>query len=115
MSTAVGHNIGLDANRPIDPRTGAIEPQVADPRIHAATGAHWVRLNFVLGPWSGTTATLDRLARELTQSRSELDGLAREAAAIRSELARTRRRNLVVAIRIVALVARARPACWPFC
>lgn len=45
--------IGLNANRPIDPKTGRIEPQVADPEIIASTGAGWVRLNFVLGPWSG--------------------------------------------------------------
>jgi hypothetical protein len=45
--------IGLDANRPIDPKTGRIELQVADPDILASTGTGWVRLNFVLGPWSG--------------------------------------------------------------
>jgi hypothetical protein len=43
----------LDANRPIDPRSGQIEPQVANPEIVSSTGAGWVRLNFVLGPWSG--------------------------------------------------------------
>ena len=46
------HKIGIDANRPIDPKTGEIQPQVADPDIIASTGTHWVRLNFVLGPWS---------------------------------------------------------------
>jgi hypothetical protein len=43
---------GLDANRPIDPKTGRIEPQVADPDVVASTSAGWVRLNFVLKPWS---------------------------------------------------------------
>lgn len=46
------HKTGLDANRPVDPGTGRIEPQVADPDIVAATSAGWVRLNFILGPWS---------------------------------------------------------------
>jgi hypothetical protein len=44
--------IGLDANRPIDPRTGRIEAQVADPKVVASTGTGWIRLNFVLGPWT---------------------------------------------------------------
>lgn len=49
----VAEKLGIDANRPIDPRTGAIADQVADPRVIADTGAGWVRLNFVLGqPWS---------------------------------------------------------------
>jgi hypothetical protein len=48
----VSHRIGLDANRPIDPRTGRIQPQVADPDVIASSGAGWVRLNCVLGPWS---------------------------------------------------------------
>ena len=50
----VADKLGIDANRPIDLRTGAIADQVADPRVIADTGAGWVRLNFVLGePWSG--------------------------------------------------------------
>lgn len=53
----VRDRIGLDANRPINPKTGEIEPQVADPDIIADTGAGWVRLNFILGPWS---SPLDR-------------------------------------------------------
>jgi hypothetical protein len=50
------HKIGLDANRPIipdGPNQGALAPTVADPEVIASTGAAWVRLNFVLGPWSG--------------------------------------------------------------
>lgn len=49
---SANHKIGIDANRPIDPKTGEIQSQVADPDIIASTGTHWVRLNFVLGPWS---------------------------------------------------------------
>lgn len=44
--------IGIDANRPIDPRTGRIAPQGADPDLIASTGTGWVRLNFVLKPWT---------------------------------------------------------------
>ena len=44
--------LGIDANRPIDPQSGALAPQVADPAILADTGAGWVRLNFVIAPWS---------------------------------------------------------------
>jgi hypothetical protein len=49
------HKIGLDANRPIildGPNQGALSPTVADPEVIASTGAAWVRLNLVLGPWS---------------------------------------------------------------
>jgi hypothetical protein len=49
------HKLGLDANRPIildGPQQGALAPTVADPQVIASTGAAWVRLNFVLGPWS---------------------------------------------------------------
>jgi hypothetical protein len=49
---SANYKIGIDANRPIDPRTGRIQPQVADPGVIASTGTGWVRLNFVLGPWS---------------------------------------------------------------
>ena len=46
--------VGVDVNLPIR-RNGALAEQVADPRIIARTGAGWVRLNFVLGPWSAVT------------------------------------------------------------
>ena len=52
-SLLAGSKIGLDANRPIDPCTGALSPQVRDLDFFADTGAGWIRLNFVLGPWSG--------------------------------------------------------------
>ena len=51
----VSHKIGIDANRPIvmrGPDQGAPAPTVTDPDIIAGTGAGWVCLNFVLGPWS---------------------------------------------------------------
>jgi len=51
-SLLVGSKIGLDANRPIDPCTGLLNPQVRDLDLFAETGAGWIRLNFVLGPWS---------------------------------------------------------------
>jgi len=44
--------IGLDVNRPIDAATGSISPTVSDSRYPAWVGAKWVRVNFVLGPWS---------------------------------------------------------------
>ena len=44
--------VGIDANRPITPTTGDIEGPSASPHILASTGARWVRLNFILGPWS---------------------------------------------------------------
>ena len=51
------HKIGLDANRPIvtepGPRQGALSDTVADPQAIGDSGAAWVRINFVLGPWSG--------------------------------------------------------------
>jgi hypothetical protein len=55
------HKFGVDANRPIvvdvGPRLGAPSDTVADPGAIAETGAAWVRLNFVLGPWSGPRDT----------------------------------------------------------
>lgn len=47
--------IGLDSNRPVilaPPLAGAPAPTVADPQIITGTGAAWVRLNFVLAPWT---------------------------------------------------------------
>lgn len=46
--------LGIDANRPIvvdPPFQGALSPTVANPDIIGITGAGWVRINFVLGPW----------------------------------------------------------------
>ena len=58
--TRLGQRIGIDANLPIiteGPRGVDLAPQVARPEIIGDTGAGWVRLNFVLGPWSGPTDT----------------------------------------------------------
>ncbi|MCW5848713.1 MAG: hypothetical protein KIT87_01255 [Anaerolineae bacterium] len=47
--------IGLDSNRPVildPPLAGAPAPTVADPQVITGTGAAWVRLNFVLAPWT---------------------------------------------------------------
>ena len=49
----VRQKLGIDANRPIDPSSGIIEPQVVDPAVIAASGVGWVRLNFVMRPWRG--------------------------------------------------------------
>lgn len=43
--------IGLDCNQPIDPATGAIQPN-ATYAVVGTTCTPWVRLNFILGPWS---------------------------------------------------------------
>ncbi len=45
--------LGLDANAPIDPASGAVAPQVTHPGLVADTGVGWVRTNFILGQqWS---------------------------------------------------------------
>ena len=46
-----GEKIGIEANLPIDRTTGALNLQIRNSRVIADTGAGWVRLNFVLGPW----------------------------------------------------------------
>ena len=46
--------IGIDANLPLvtdGPDQGSLSPTVADSSVIADTGAGWVRINFVLGPW----------------------------------------------------------------
>ena len=56
----VGQRIGIDANLPLiteGAARGELAPQVAKPEIIGDTGAGWVRLNFVLGPWSGPNDT----------------------------------------------------------
>lgn len=53
------HKFGVDANRPIviEPgmRLGGLADTVADPDAIAESGAAWVRINFVLGPWLSPT------------------------------------------------------------
>lgn len=43
--------VGLNSNQPIDTNTGAILYN-SDPNLMADTGAEYVRLNFILGPWT---------------------------------------------------------------
>lgn len=43
--------IGIDCNQPIDNSTGAIYPS-ATAAVVATTCTQWVRVNFILGPWS---------------------------------------------------------------
>src|SRR5437016_5024981 len=43
--------IGIDCNQPIDNTSGAIYSN-ATANIVATTCTQWVRLNFILGPWS---------------------------------------------------------------
>ncbi len=43
--------IGIDCNQPIDNTTGAIYPS-ATTAVVATTCTPWVRVNFILGPWS---------------------------------------------------------------
>ena len=47
-----GEKIGIEANLPVDRATGALNLQIRNSRVIADTGAGWVRLNLVLGPWS---------------------------------------------------------------
>jgi len=46
--------IGIDANVPLN-ADGSISPRVKNPSIIADTGANWVRVNFILGPWTSPT------------------------------------------------------------
>jgi hypothetical protein len=43
--------LGIDPLHPIDITHGGLSPISSAPEVVAATGAEWVRLNFVLGPW----------------------------------------------------------------
>ncbi|MEZ4866960.1 MAG: NBR1-Ig-like domain-containing protein [Caldilineaceae bacterium] len=68
--------IGIDANAPVHPQSGTLADQVGDPRIIAATGVGWVRLNFVRGPWGGPTdATLHNGQSWAQAYRQIVDGL----------------------------------------
>jgi hypothetical protein len=48
------NEIGIDIGQPINPSTGAIN-QGTDTAIVGATCTPWVRVNFILGPWSSPT------------------------------------------------------------
>ena len=60
--------VGIDLNRPIDPGSGAIVGPVSAPTLVAETGAQWVRLNFVRGPWSSPTDPTRRQGRSWLES-----------------------------------------------
>ncbi|MBV7327155.1 peptidoglycan DD-metalloendopeptidase family protein [Chloroflexi bacterium TSY] len=44
--------LGIDANESINPATGAISARLDNRHLFAETGVGWVRLNFIIGPWS---------------------------------------------------------------
>jgi hypothetical protein len=74
----MGDSVGLEANRPLAD-DGALAHQVADPRIIADTGAGWVRLNFVLGPWNSVRDQTRREGRTWEEAyRALIDGFRRE-------------------------------------
>ncbi len=65
---------GIDANAPIDP-LGNLRPQVVDPVLIAGSGAGWVRLNFILGPWSHVNDTTRHQGRTWQETyRQLIDG-----------------------------------------
>lgn len=49
-------NMGIDIGQPINPSTGAINPG-SDTSVIGPTCTKWVRVNFILGPWSSPTDT----------------------------------------------------------
>jgi len=56
VRTSASAKIGIDANAPINARTGEIMGQAVEPSIIAACGAGWVRINFILGDqWASPT------------------------------------------------------------
>jgi hypothetical protein len=74
----MGDSVGLEANRPLA-EDGALAHQVADPRIIADTGAGWVRLNFVLGPWDHVRDQTRREGRTWEEAyRAMIEGFRRE-------------------------------------
>lgn len=75
--------MGIDGNCPINTITGAIAPQFADPSIIADTGAAFVRLNFVLGPWNSPGDASTHAGRTWFQAYDAIvDGLLREGVDI---------------------------------
>lgn len=66
--------VGVDANAPID-HLGNLRPQVSDPAIIAGTGAGWVRINFILGPWHSVDDTTRHQGRTWQETyRQLIDG-----------------------------------------
>ncbi len=48
--------VGLNSNAPIDPQSGAINAN-SGAEVLGDTGAGWVRVNFILGPWNAPDDT----------------------------------------------------------
>jgi hypothetical protein len=70
--------VGLDANQPLHD-SGHLAGQVADPRLIASSGAGWVRLNFVLGPWRSARDQSRYAGRTWEEAyRHLIDGFRRE-------------------------------------
>ncbi|MFZ5480675.1 MAG: hypothetical protein ACOZNI_28190 [Myxococcota bacterium] len=72
--------LGIDGNAPIDSSTGALASQLADPALVASSGAGWVRINFLLGPWDSPEdpdwqATYDALVDGLVGEGLQVYGL----------------------------------------
>ena len=68
--------MGLDGNRPIDMGSGALAPQMATPAIMSDTGAAFVRVNFVLGPWNAPDDATPHAGRTWFQAYDAIvDGL----------------------------------------
>lgn len=51
QSASLSSKFGIDPLHPIHISNGALTPTAANPLLVAETGAGWVRLNFILGPW----------------------------------------------------------------
>ncbi len=78
----MGDQVGLDANRPLQ-ESGELAGQVADPRLIASSGAGWVRLNFVLGPWQSPRDQNRHAGRNWEEAYRQLvDGFRREGLKI---------------------------------
>lgn len=56
---------GINNGAPINAQTGAISP-ANDGQILAETGAKWIRVNFILGPWSSPDDTTARGPQNLS-------------------------------------------------
>jgi hypothetical protein len=49
----VSEKLGIDGNAPIDAQSGAIAARFNNQHLFRDLGMGWVRLNFIIGPWSG--------------------------------------------------------------
>ena len=65
------NEIGMDAGQPIDPSTGAINLG-SDTAVVGASCTSWVRVNFILGPWSSPTDQTLHSGRTWQQAYDEI-------------------------------------------